>query len=72
MGYGGLHSFRLYLFLKTAPNQSPALHVDPVLCEHGLGLGFGVIVTPLFVRRTLDYVKLLLVVGVPEPVPFGK
>ena len=72
MEWGGLHSFRLYQFLKSAPNQSPALHVEPVLLKHGLGLGLGEVIAPLLVRGALDYVKFVPVVGFPEPVPLGK
>jgi hypothetical protein len=72
MEHGGLCIIRLYQIPMIAPKESPTLYGLPVLFEHGLGLGFGQVVTALLVSWTLDNGELALLVAIPEPVPLGK
>ena len=48
------------------------MDVPAVLFEDSLGLSLGEIITELLISGALHNFKLSLVVGVPEPVPFGK
>ena len=59
-------------FVEEAPKQSPALYHHAIGFEYSIWLRLGEIVGCHLVGRTLNDLKLLSIVGIPEPMEFSQ